>query len=200
MLAIEKLSLKINYNFLIKDLSVSIFPGSITYILGKNGAGKTTLLKQLAGLKKIEEGKIKLYDLELGEFEKPYCLFIGHKLGLELEMRVIDHLEYWAESYNSPQMIPAAIEFWNLEDILEEQAGSLSAGNMKKLSLSKLTCCHAELWLLDEVETNLDELNLKCLHHSIMSKANSGGIILISSHMNNKIEKSQSINLWDFCD
>ncbi len=198
MLCIEKLKLSIGNNCLIPSISATIFPGSITYITGKNGIGKTTLLRKLSGLSQISEGKVSLYNLKLSDYIKPYCLYIGHNLGLEGEMKVIDQLEFWAESYNSPQMIPSAVQFWDLDDFLDVPINQLSAGNAKKVALSKLTCCHADIWLLDEVETNLDANNLKFLHYAMSSKANSGGIIFITSHNPSKIEGSQTINLEDF--
>lgn len=182
---------------LFSNLSVSLFEGTITYIYGNNGSGKTSLLKAISGLSKNYEGKMSLQGLSMDDFYKPYCLYVGHKSAYEQDIKVIDQLEFWADSYNSTEMIPAAIEFWNLGNILDKKISSLSAGNAKKVSLSRLTCCYAKLWLLDEVETNLDELNLKCLHYSMISKAQSGGIILITSHMKQRVQDSQVIDLED---
>lgn len=198
MLSLQDFRFSVSGTSLINSLSVSLLPGSITYLLGKNGAGKTTILHILAGLKTNYQGSIKLYDLNLTDYLKPFCLYVGHKLGLEKEMKVIDQLEFWANCYNSPQMIPAAIEIWDLHKIIEQPIKFLSEGNLKKVALSKLTCCHAELWLLDEIEANLDENNLKILNYSIQSKASSGGIILLTTHMQNRIKGSQVIDLGDF--
>ena len=198
MLSIENLKLSSYGKELVKSISVSLFSGSITYIKGLNGCGKTTLLQTLAGLKAIKSGKILLYDLELNNFYKPYCLYIGHNLGLENEMKVIDQIDFWASSYNSPEMIHAALQFWDLGEILDTKISNLSAGNRKKVALSKLTCCHSDLWLLDEVETNLDENNIKFLHHAIITKAQAGGIVLLSSHYDTKIKNSQILYMRDF--
>ena len=198
MLCIQDLKLSYNAIELVKSISISFLPGSITYLKGKNGSGKTTLLQTLAGLKSINSGEIKLFGVNLVDFYKPYCIYLGHNLGLETEMKVIDQIEFWALSYNSPQMIPAAIEFWDLEEILETKISLLSAGQQKRVALSRLTCCHSNLWLLDEPETNLDENNIKFLQHAIISKSQAGGIILLSSHSDNRIKNSQLINISDY--
>lgn len=198
MLSIEELSMKIDKKKLISDLSVTFLPGSITYIVGKNGSGKTSLLKTIAGLKKIQSGKISFFGEELDRICRPYCLYIGHNLGFEEDMKIIDQLEFWASSYNSTEMIEAAVHYWDLDEYIEDYPSSLSAGNKKKLALSRLTCCYSDLWLLDEVETNLDDNNLRFLQHAIISKANSGGTIIITTNSSDRIKQSQTIKLEDF--
>ena len=51
--------------FALRDVSVSVVPGSLTGLLGPNGCGKTTLLKLLSGVLKPELGSVRLGDREL---------------------------------------------------------------------------------------------------------------------------------------
>lgn len=198
MLVFQNFTANLSEKKLFNDISVSLPEGSITYIKGLNGSGKTTMFRCLASLNSNYGGEVKLFGLRLEDYYKPYCLYIAHKGAMERDLKVIDQLEFWAESYNSTEMIPAAIEFWELESICEKKISTLSEGNAKKVALSRLTCCHADLWLLDEVETNLDESNLKLLHFAMLSKAQSGGIILISSHMKEMLKNTQVIDLKDY--
>ena len=52
-------------DFALRDVSVTIRPGSLTGLLGPNGCGKTTLLKLLAGVAKPALGSVRLGDREL---------------------------------------------------------------------------------------------------------------------------------------
>ena len=44
--------------FILKDISLSFFPGAKIGVLGLNGAGKSTLLKIMAGVDKEIHGEI----------------------------------------------------------------------------------------------------------------------------------------------
>jgi len=52
-------------DFALRDVSVSIAPGSLTGLLGPNGCGKTTLLKLLSGVLKPDLGSVQLGQREL---------------------------------------------------------------------------------------------------------------------------------------
>ncbi len=53
--------------FILKDISLSFFPGAKTSVLGPNGAGKSTLLKIMAGVDKEIDGEITWQnDLKIG--------------------------------------------------------------------------------------------------------------------------------------
>ena len=85
-----------------------------------------------------------------------------------------------------------------LDSLLDKKIYQLSAGNQKKVALSKLLSCQSDLWLLDEAEVSLDAANKKLLHNLIISKANNGGIILLTTHGDTDIKGSQVLHLEDF--
>src|SRR4029079_7133633 len=44
----------------VRDVSISVRPGSLTAVIGANGSGKTTLIRILAGLLRPQAGRILL--------------------------------------------------------------------------------------------------------------------------------------------
>ena len=191
MLSLEQLTIDINQKMLLNKVSVTFLNSSITYLQGSNGSGKTSLLRVLARIMKPGTGKI-IYD------NNSTINYIGHDLGLKQELAVIDHLKFWSSIYDSHITLKAAVHYFNLEDLLDKKIYQLSAGNQKKTALAKLLCCQADLWLLDEASTNLDEMNQKLLNNLIISKANNGGIIILTSHNDHYIKDANFLNLADF--
>jgi ABC-type transport system involved in cytochrome c biogenesis ATPase subunit len=58
--------------------------------------------------------------------------------------------------------------------------------------------CNSNLWLLDEVYTNLDGKNKSMLDFLISSKANNGGIVIVTSHSGLNIKNTLQLNLSDW--
>lgn len=179
---------------------MTLFPSSIVYLKGKNGSGKTSLLRILAGIQKPTKGMVTYgkEPIPIRKFNKPYCTYIGHKTGLKQELSVMDNLKYWAQIYNSEELVDAAVVYFQLQELVYKKYYELSAGNQKKVALAKLITCQSNFWLLDEVDTNLDEENKKLLMNLIISQADSGGIVFISSHNNPEIKTALTINMSDY--
>ncbi|EER21133.1 Cytochrome c biogenesis ATP-binding export protein CcmA [Rickettsia tamurae subsp. buchneri] len=177
------------------DLNITFLPSSITYIKGANGCGKSSLLRMIAGIMQPSSGNIYYRNCNINNIAKPYCTYIGHNLGLKLEMTVFENLKFWSEIYNSAETLYAAIHYFKLHDLLDEKCYSLSSGIQKIVAVARLIACQSDLWLLDEVETNLSKENRDLLNNLIVMKANSGGIVLLSSHLERSIKSAQTLQL-----
>lgn len=181
MLTCENLSLSLG-NKTLFNLSFTLFRNSITLIKGRNGSGKTSLLKILAGIKSPDSGRVLFHQEELSNVEELYAIYLGHDLALKPELTVIEHLSFWSRLFASEQMMQAAIHYLNLFEILGTKIYKLSAGNKKKIAIARLLACNADIWLLDEVTTNLDEENQQIVVDIVETKVQNGGIVIMSSH------------------
>ena len=59
-IALRHITLAYGQRILLRDVSASVPPGSLTALIGRNGTGKSTLLRALAGLGSVSAGKIEL--------------------------------------------------------------------------------------------------------------------------------------------
>jgi heme exporter protein A len=174
MITLENISYSINGSALLEPLSFTTFPGAIVKIAGHNGAGKTTFLRILAGIIKPKSGDVI--------HTQNYVNYIGHNLGIKDDFTLIEQLLFWTGFENTEMLIPAALKVTELEDMANTFCHRLSAGNRQKLAIAKLLISASNIWVLDEIDSALDEGNTALLRNLMATKANNGGIIFFSSH------------------
>ncbi len=174
MISLENLSHEINGKKLFSNISLSVFPNAIVKVTGNNGSGKTTFLRILAGIQTQKSGVI------FTNIEK--IAYIGHNIAIKDDLTVLEQLEFWASITGDEILIPAAVRYMKIEDIIEDYCYSLSAGNKQKVAIARLLVSDAKIWVLDEVDNSLDTKNMELLKNLIISKTSNGGIVFYSSH------------------
>lgn len=167
------------------ELSFSVASGEAWVIKGKNGAGKSTLLTALLGFFPLSSGDIlwkgePLAD-HLSEFHKE-TLLLGHKLALKGRETPIEHLERWAAYQKcGTDSIPNILERWEIENP-HRQVRTYSAGQQKRLALSRLLLSPKTLWLLDEPTNQLDTRGKAILGELVEGHLQKGGAIIATTH------------------
>lgn len=201
MLTCQNLSLSNNIGHIFSDLSFSLLPGSLLTIKGKNGSGKTSLLKMILGLIECDTYKISWNKIDIFEnillFRQNIC-YIGHKNALQENLTVLENLKFWCQLKGEEELIKPAIKYFVLNDILDIKVSLLSAGLKRRVELSKLLLYRTHLWLLDEPETNLDNLSQTLLENVIKIRIKEGGIVLMATHNLKILNVETCLNLEDF--
>jgi heme exporter protein A len=181
---------------LFEDLSFVLAPGEGLLVTGPNGAGKTSLLRQIAGLLPLAAGRLSLEgprpDVELPEL----CHYVGHLNGIKTSFTVRESLAFWADflGENGGPLSPALAAF-GLTPLADFPAGLLSAGQKRKLALSRLFAAPRPVWLLDEPQVSLDAPSLKLLDAAIKDHLDAGGIAVVASHTALKTKFAHKIAL-----
>ena len=100
-------------------------------------------------------------------------------------MRYIPHtaeeIQHMLDAIGAPDL-EAALDAFGLGPLAELPAGLLSAGQKRKLALSRLFAAARPIWLLDEPSVSLDTQSVKALDRAIARHLKSGGIAVIASH------------------
>ncbi len=163
-------------------LSFQIAAGESLLLTGPNGAGKSSLLRLLAGLITPAAGTVELSggspDLTIGQSSH----FIGHANAVKAAMTVEENLRFWTRFLGSTEDT-SPLEAFNLENHASIPAALLSAGQSRRLALSRLAAVPRPLWLLDEPTVGLDTASQATLVKFMKAHLNDGGLVVAASHV-----------------
>jgi len=169
---------------LLQDVDIELKNGQAGILRGPNGVGKTTLLRALAGLQPFDSGEI--------ECSLEDICYSGHADGVKPTLTVQENLEFWANIFGSPSISEVAEKFMII-DLLNSKAGNLSAGQKRRVGLSRLGLTGRQVWLLDEPTVSLDETSVKIFENIIKDHISEGGCALIATHIDLGLENNAQI-------
>ncbi len=148
-------------NPIIKELDFSVKKGEFVSFIGESGSGKTTFLKCLAGLEKINSGRITLNNKVLNDkdiFIKPHLRKIGfifQDYPLFPHLNVFDNIKInLKQSYF--KNIDYYTELLGLGSLLKRFPHELSGGEQQRVSIARALVREPDLLLMDEPFSNLD--------------------------------------------
>ncbi len=170
---------------LFEGLSFSLQSGQLVYLRGPNGAGKTSLLRILCGLSQPESGTITWQTKPLGQDWYQDLIYVGHKPGVNGAMTAIENLTYWCRQHDVSVStaalydVLAELGLVGMEDV---PCRTLSAGQLRRVALSRLWLKPALVWILDEPFTALDVKGVAQLEDKMKAHVEAGGAVLTTSH------------------
>lgn len=173
---------------LFENLELTLSQGELLYLRGPNGAGKTSLLRLLTGLSLPESGTVTFNGTDVGAPQSGFydaSLYLGHKSGLSSTLNALDNLSYWCAQHNVPvskHMIYDVLEWVGLVGLEDIPVRMLSAGQQRRVALSRLWLKPATFWLLDEPFTALDIDGIAMLEAKFHDHVSKGGAIITTSH------------------
>lgn len=174
MLRVQDLAIARGGLPVLDNLSFALEPGQALILRGPNGIGKTTLLRTLAGLQPPLHGLIEGADERVA--------YAAHSDGLKPTLTVTENLQFWARIFGTGT-IDAALEAYDLHGLAERPAGSLSAGQKRRLGLARLLVTGRPIWILDEPTVSLDTSAVAMFAGAVRDHLKRGGSALIATHI-----------------
>ncbi|MCG3266446.1 heme ABC exporter ATP-binding protein CcmA [Yoonia sp. I 8.24] len=159
----------------LSDVSFEVIAGQALVLRGPNGIGKTTLLRTLAGLQPALAGDV---DADVDDLA-----YASHADGIKTALSVTENLKFWADVYGNP--VPDTIwEAFDLADLQDRIAGTLSAGQKRRLGLARLGVIGRKILFLDEPTVSLDGFSVKLFAKWLQdTHLAGGGIAVIATHI-----------------
>jgi heme exporter protein A len=178
---------------LFRDVSFSLSPGGLLELRGPNGGGKTSLLRILCGLATPAEGEVRWNGANIRRLHEEYCAslaYVAHLNGVKDELTALENLLVAgrvAGNELSEREGEDTLERVGLLNQRHLPARVLSAGQRRRLTLARLLAARAELWLLDEILTSLDDLGIDLVRKLITEHIDGGGLAIVATHQDLKL-------------
>jgi energy-coupling factor transport system ATP-binding protein len=190
---LNKISFSYNENQrLFESLSLVIYDGETTVILGRNGSGKTTLGKLIMGIIKPCKGNIVIFDedsekMNLGQkgqkigylFQNPsrqlFAATVYEELSFILELKGYE--ECMIEEQASKMM-----NLFQIEHLRGMSPFYLSGGEKQRLALAALLINNPGYLILDEPTTSLDPERKEILSKILKQYHDEGKGIMLITH------------------
>ena len=140
--------------------------GDIICLLGPSGIGKTTILRTIAGLEKINSGKIILKDKLLSskdvhmEPEDRNISMAFQDNSLFPHYNVLENIKFGAERNKKKKKglnINEIIKFLHINHVIDKFPHQISSGEAQRASLARSLLSNPDLLLLDEPLSNVDQ-------------------------------------------
>lgn len=149
----------------LRDVDLTLAPGTVAALRGRNGAGKTTLIRLLVGGLEPQQGRITLGDCDATTDRRSYLRRIGVATagdrGLYARLDVRANLQLAAALVLLPadracDLIAAALDRFALSSLARRRVDRLSTGQRQRVRLAIAFLHEPDVVLLDEPTASLD--------------------------------------------
>ena len=180
----------------LNQISLKMSQGGIFGLLGVNGAGKSTLINLLTGQLKQSQGELqilqKTYLKQRTEILKDIAL-VPQGYAFYPRLTVIENLHFFASLRTDlsavQQRIKEAVDFCQLQKVLDKSSQNLSGGFKRRLNLAIGLVNQPKLLFLDEPTVGIDPISNAFILEAIVKMKESGLSIVYTSHQMQEIEK-----------
>lgn len=193
-LIIDKLSKSYTRKLVVQNISLQVKQGEAVGLLGPNGAGKTTCFYMIAGLIKVDSGRIFIDDEEITELPvyKRAKLGIGYlpqEASIFRDMSVEDNIDavleiVYKRHHKAERLaeVERLLQEFSLEHIRKSKGISLSGGERRRAEIARALALKPKFILLDEPFAGIDPLAVAEIIETVkqLKKKNIG--VLITDH------------------
>ena len=178
------------------DLDLGIRPG-VTGLLGPSGCGKSTLLRAIVGVQRVTAGSVTVLGEPAGSAPlRDRIGYVTQDSSVYLDLTVTENLRFFARvlgvDAGEVDRVVEAVDLGSHRGVL---AGSLSGGQLSRVSLAVALLGTPDLLVLDEPTVGLDPVLRRDLWELFHRLAAAGATVLVSSHVMDEAERCDRLLL-----
>lgn len=174
----------------VAGVSLTVEDGDFTALLGPSGCGKTTLLRLVAGLERLDGGRVVIGGRDVSSQapgERDIAM-VFQRYALYPNMTVFENIAFGLRAKKMPrreiaQRVARVAEVVEIGELLGRRPATLSGGQRQRVALARAISREPKVFLMDEPLSNLDtklrtsmRAELKRLHREL------GATILYVTH------------------
>ena len=162
-LKFEDIDKSFDKNNVISKFNLEVEKGKFLVLLGPSGCGKSTLLRMIAGLEKIDNGKILLENNLLNDLlpSKRQIAMVFQSYALYPHMSVFENISFGLKSEKISKndiknKVIEAAKILKIDELLDRRPKELSGGQRQRVAIGRAITRNPKLFLFDEPLSNLD--------------------------------------------
>ncbi|MGP1394122.1 MAG: heme ABC exporter ATP-binding protein CcmA [Inquilinaceae bacterium] len=179
-------------------LSFRVEPGGALILTGPNGSGKSSLLRLLAGFLAPAAGTIDWLCGPEADGEPPAIGYVGHRDGVKAGLTALEDVAFWAalsDGREARARALLALEALGIGALAHIPGRYLSAGQRRRVALSRLLAAPSRLWLLDEPTAGLDEPSTARLEDAMARHRGRGGAVILATHVPVRLDHADTLDI-----
>ena len=181
-LVVERAVKRFGTQTVLRDFDLRVKAGEFVALLGPSGCGKSTLLRIVAGLERLDDGRVFVAGREVTGLapERRNVALMFQSYALLPHMTVFENVRFPLRMRNrhdraeQAERVQAALALVQLESLRDRYPRQLSGGQQQRVALARSIVAEPDVLLLDEPLSNLDarlregmQVELKRLHDQL---------------------------------
>lgn len=194
----------------LKSISFQVKPGQAVGVIGQSGAGKSTLARTLTGVWRPAGGSVRLDGAALEHYGTEtlgkHIGYLPQRVAL-FDGTIAQNIARLVEQPDAAKVVAAAKMAAAHEMILELPNGydtviqsgqvRLSGGQMQRIGLARALYDDPVILVLDEPNSNLDNVGSQALNQAIRAMKDTGRSVLIMAHRPAAIQECDTLLVLD---
>jgi ABC-2 type transport system ATP-binding protein len=173
----------------VDDVGFTVTEGEIFGILGVNGAGKTTTVECLQGLRRPDDGRMRVLGVDPRTAGSQLRKLVGSQLqasALPDRLRVDEAVRLFGDG--NRRSADRLLDTWNLAGLRRSSFASLSGGQRQRLFIALALLNEPRVVFFDELTQGLDPLARSDVWLAIRDVRDRGATVVLVTHFMDEAE------------